>query len=61
VARESLTALYALFMSLWAAFFVERWKRRAKLLCLDWDVIGQVRARGNPKPDPDQGASGPSP
>ena len=41
MARESLTALYALFMSLWAAFFVERWKRRAKLLCLDWDVIGQ--------------------
>ena len=69
VAKESLTALYALFMSVWAALFVERWKRRAKLpltlaltlalalaptltltlpltrraklLCLDWDVIGQ--------------------
>ena len=41
MAKESLTALYALFMSVWAAFFVERWKRRAKLLCLDWDVIGQ--------------------
>ena len=31
VAKESLTALYALFMSVWAALFVERWKRRAKL------------------------------
>ena len=41
VAKEALTALYALFMSVWAALFVERWKRRAKLLCLDWDVIGQ--------------------
>ena len=59
VARESLTAMYALFMSLWAALFVERWKRRAKLLCLDWDVIGQARARGYPHPDPNQGASGP--
>ena len=40
-AASVLTALYALFMSVWATLFIERWKRRAKRLALDWDVLGQ--------------------
>ena len=41
VAHAVLTGLYALFMSVWATVFIERWKRRSKILSLDWDIVGQ--------------------
>ena len=34
------TVFYAVFMSFWAAFFLEGWKRYSAEICHQWDVYG---------------------
>ena len=34
------TVFFAIFMSLWAAFFLEGWKRYSAEICHHWDVYG---------------------
>ena len=34
------TVFFAVFMSLWAAFFLEGWKRYSAEICHQWDVYG---------------------
>ena len=35
---NDLTVIYALFMSLWAAVFMEMWKRRQSVMVWEWDL-----------------------
>jgi hypothetical protein len=43
---ESLTALYALALMVWATGFVETWKRRQAALGAEWDVRGVLGGGG---------------
>uniref|UniRef100_A0A6Q2X3Z7 Anoctamin n=1 Tax=Esox lucius TaxID=8010 RepID=A0A6Q2X3Z7_ESOLU len=49
------TTLFAIFMSLWAAFFLEHWKRRQMCLKHAWDLISledeEVRTHKHTEPD----------
>ena len=36
--RHTLIALFTLLMVVWSSLFVEGWKRRAKLVSLDWGI-----------------------
>ena len=35
---NDLTVIYALFMSLWAAVFMEMWKRKQSVMVWEWDL-----------------------
>ncbi|XP_073799555.1 anoctamin-1 isoform X2 [Danio rerio] len=43
------TVLFSIFMSLWAAFFMEHWKRRQMRLNYEWDLTGFEEEEGHPR------------
>uniref|UniRef100_A0A6Q2Y7R7 Anoctamin n=1 Tax=Esox lucius TaxID=8010 RepID=A0A6Q2Y7R7_ESOLU len=47
------TTLFAIFMSLWAAFFLEHWKRRQMCLKHAWDLISLEDEEDIPRPEYD--------
>jgi len=44
------TVFFAIFMSLWAAFFLEGWKRYSAEICHHWDVYGFDPEDEHPRP-----------
>ncbi|XP_042166943.1 anoctamin-1-like [Oncorhynchus tshawytscha] len=48
------TTLFAIFMSLWAAFFLEHWKRRQMCLKHAWDLTSLEDEEETPRPEYDQ-------
>ncbi|XP_045071107.1 anoctamin-1-like [Coregonus clupeaformis] len=48
------TTLFAIFMSLWAAFFLEHWKRRQMCLKHAWDLTSLEDEEETPRPEYDE-------
>ncbi|XP_030628238.1 anoctamin-2b [Chanos chanos] len=44
------TVFFAIFMSLWAAMFLEHWKRRQISLNYSWDLTGMEEEEEHPRP-----------
>ncbi|MBN3295676.1 ANO2 protein, partial [Amia calva] len=44
------TVFFSIFMSLWAAMFLEHWKRRQIRLCHHWDLMGLEEEEEHPRP-----------
>eukprot|EP00111_Clytia_hemisphaerica_P002798 TCONS_00007881-protein len=44
------TIVFAIFMSFWATFFLEHWKRKQSEVQYDWDLIGYEDEEEQPRP-----------
>lgn len=51
VLDNSFTIVFAIFMSLWATFFLEYWKRKQSEFQYDWDLIGYEDEEEQPRPE----------
>ncbi|XP_013887328.1 anoctamin-1 isoform X2 [Austrofundulus limnaeus] len=45
------TVFFSIFMALWAAMFMEHWKRRQMRLCYEWNLTGFEEEEDHPRAD----------